>query len=72
MQESDELEYYKNFDTSQATPIKHPLVQKLQERQAAAQVKVLEPDVVMWLSAQNQETKQHINEMIRHAMALAH
>lgn len=70
MQEQDELEYYKNFDTSKITPIKHPLVKKLQERHAAAQAKVIDADVVTWLSTQDQETRQHINDMIRHAMAL--
>lgn len=69
MQE-DSLEYYKNFDTSKVAPIKHPLVKKLQERHAAAQAKVLDADVVTWLSTQDVATQQHINEVIRHFMAV--
>lgn len=43
-----------------------------QQEQAEIQAKVLDPDVLLWLSHQNQQTKQHINEIIRQAMALAH
>ena len=39
----------------------------LQSEQA---IQVLDADVMAWLSTQDQETKQHINDMIRHAMAL--
>jgi uncharacterized protein (DUF4415 family) len=70
MQEQDSLEYYKNFDTSKVAPIKHPLVKKLQERHAVAQTKVLDADVVTWLNSQDAATKQHINEVIRHFMAV--
>lgn len=52
--------------------VKPDLIKKLQERHAAVQTNVLDPDVATWLSHQNHETKQHINEMIRHAMALVH
>jgi hypothetical protein len=31
---------------------------------------VIDADVVTWLSTQDQETRKHINDMIRHAMAL--
>lgn len=72
MQENETLEYYKNFDTTNLKAIKHPLVKKLQERHAESQVKAFDADVVMWLSGQDQDTKQHINEMIRHIMALKH
>jgi hypothetical protein len=43
-----------------------------EEHQAATQVRVLDADVASWLSTQDQETKRHINDMIRHVMALAH
>lgn len=66
----NELDRYKNFDFNDAKLVKPKFVQKLQERHAEAQAKVLDVDVVTWLNGQDQETKQHINEMIRHVMAL--
>lgn len=66
----NELDRYKNFDPTDANVVKPKFVQKLQERHAEAQAKVLDVDVVTWLNGQDQETKQHINEMIRHVMAL--
>lgn len=68
----EELEHYKDFDFSQAKLVKPEIIKKLQERHVEAQAKVLDADVVMWLSGQDQDTKQHINEMIRHIMALKH
>ena len=65
----NELERYKNFDPTNA-PVKPSFVKKLQERHAIAQAKAFDPDVVTWLSSQDNETKQHINEMVRHIMAL--
>lgn len=46
------------------------LLKKLQERHAIAQAKAFDADVVEWLSSQDNETKQHINDMVRHVMAL--
>ena len=66
----NELERYKNFDPTNAPLVKPSLVKKLQERHAIAQAKAFDPDVVTWLSSQDNETKQHINEMVRHIMAL--
>ena len=45
-------------------------VKKLQERHAIAQAQAFDADVVAWLSSQDNETKQHINDMVRHIMAL--
>jgi hypothetical protein len=45
-------------------------VKKLQERHAIAQAKAFDADVVTWLGSQDNETKQHINDMVRHIMAL--
>ena len=66
----NELEYYKNLDVSDAKEIKHPLIAELQKRHALAQAKVLDADVVTWLSTQDAATQQHINEVIRHFMAV--
>lgn len=66
----NELERYKNFDPTNAPLVKPSFVKKLQERHAIAQAKAFDPDVVTWLSSQDNETKQHINDMVRHVMAL--
>ena len=66
----NELERYKNFDPTNAPVVKPKFVKKLQERHAIAQAKAFDADVVSWLSSQDDETKQHINEMVRHIMAL--
>lgn len=66
--------YFDDFDFDNAASIKHPLIAKLQ---ADAKLlnektdgKVLDDDTYTWLSHQNAETKRHINEMIRHVMAM--
>lgn len=46
--------------------------EKLQEYHAETESKVLDADVLMWLSVQDQDTKHHVNEIIRHIMALKH
>jgi hypothetical protein len=66
----NELEYYKNLDVSDAKEIKHPLIAELQKRHTFAQAKAFDVDVVEWVNTQDQETKRHINEMIRHLMAV--
>jgi hypothetical protein len=66
----NELERYKNFDPTNAPLVKPNFVKKLQERHAIAQAKAFDADVVTWLSSQDDETKQHINDMVRHIMAL--
>jgi uncharacterized protein (DUF4415 family) len=66
----DDLEHYKNFDFSQAKLVKPEIIKKLQARHAEAQAKVLDADVVTWLSTQDPDTKKHINEVIRHFMAV--
>lgn len=40
------------------------------ERHAIAQGKAFDANVVTWLSSQDDETKQRINDMVRHIMAL--
>lgn len=35
---------------------------------AKAQASAFDADLVAWLSVQNQETKQHVNEAVRHIM----
>ena len=66
----NELERYKNFDPTNAPLVKPNFVKKLQERHAAAQAMAFDADVVTWVSSQDAATKQHINEVIRHFMAV--
>jgi uncharacterized protein (DUF4415 family) len=70
MKVKDDIERYKNFDFSQAKLVKPEIIKKLQARHAEAQAKVLDADVVTWLSTQDVATQQHINEVIRHFMAV--
>lgn len=67
----EDLEY-RDLDFGQATLVKPAILKKLQERHADAQAKVLDADVVTWLSHQDHETKKHVNDVIRHIMALKH
>lgn len=66
----DDLKHYKDFDFSQAELVQPALMKKLQKRHAEAQAKVLDADVVTWLSTQDAATQKHINEVIRHFMAV--
>lgn len=65
-----DIEHYKNIDVSRANHVEPEFVKELRKRHSAAQATVLDADVVQWLVGQDSSTKQHINEMIRHAMAL--
>ena len=66
--------YFDDFDFDNAQSIKHPLIAKLQANAQLANQKandkVLDDDTYAWLSHQSMETKRHINEMIRHVMAV--
>lgn len=70
-----EYERYKDWDMSNATPARlHPMVKKLQDNYRLAQLAqhsdLLDADVLSWLVKQNSETKRHVSEMIRQALAL--
>ena len=65
----NELERYKNFDPTNA-PLVKPSFVKITGTSCHSSSKGFDPDVVTWLSSQDNETKQHINEMVRHIMAL--
>ncbi len=70
---NEDLAFYKDFVPDSAKRIKHPLVKKLQARkQLAEQLSEygFDDDVIDWLVTQEDENKHHVNEMIRHAMAL--
>ena len=58
--------YLKNFDFDAVgvQKIKHPLIQEAQNRA------LLADDVADWLSKQTAATRQHVNAVIRHLMAL--
>lgn len=66
-------ERYKDWDFSNAKPANnHPLVQKLQERHAKAMAQQIafDDDILEWISTQDDETRNHINEVVRHFMAV--
>ena len=67
---NDLINYYENLDTSNATVVEPKFIKELRKRRAAAQAKVLDADVVTWLSTRDAATQQHINEVIRHFMAV--
>ena len=63
--------YFDDFDFDHAKTIKHPLVKKLKENaKSSSSAPLLDSDVAMWLAQQDQNTQRHINEMIRHVMAM--
>lgn len=65
----NELEHYQNLDTSHANVVEPEVLKKLKERKRYVQ-QAFDIDVLDWLYKQDDETKRHINDMIRHAMAL--
>ena len=64
------IEYYKNVDVSRDKHVEPTFVKELRKRHAAAQAMAFDADVVTWVSSQDAATKQHINEVIRHFMAV--
>lgn len=68
-----DLQFYKDFDFERSNQIKHPLIEKLQARKRLAEQLEkygFDEDVIYWLVTQDDDNKRHINDMIRHAMAL--
>lgn len=62
----------KEFDFSTAKRANQvPALQQLRQAyQHSEQAKVLDDDVLAWACIQDQNTKRHINEMIRNVMAI--
>jgi len=66
----NEFEHYRNLDTSEAKVVEPVIIKKLRERKQEIASNSFDMDVLTWLSGQDQATKQHINEVIRHFMAV--
>ena len=67
---NDLINYYENLDTSNATVVEPKFIKELRKRRAAAQARVLDAEVETKISTQDAATQQHINEVIRHFMAV--
>ena len=67
---NETVEYYKNLDTTNAKLVQPAIIKKLRERQREVAYSALDMDVLTWLSTQDVDTKKHINEVIRHFMAV--
>lgn len=70
---SEDPSYFDGLDLENAKPIKHPLIEKLQANAKLVKQQEtawLDEDLSIWITNQDSTTKRHINEMIRHAMAL--
>ncbi len=64
-----DAEYFDTFDVENAQRIKHPLIKKAQERfYQKAENMPFDSDVLLWITNQNEDTKQHFNEMLRREM----
>lgn len=68
--QNETVEYYKNLDTTNAKLVQPAIIKKLRERQREVAYSSLDMDVLTWLSTQDVDTKKHINEVIRHFMAV--
>lgn len=58
-----------SFDNAKPANI-HPMVKELQSRHAQATYAALDKDVLDWLIAQDDETRHHANEILRHFIAV--
>ncbi|MBS9780054.1 MAG: hypothetical protein KGV51_05440 [Moraxellaceae bacterium] len=62
---------YKDWDFSNAKPVSEvPALKRLQEARAKAHKQALDDDVLDWISKQDNNTRNRINEMIRQVMAI--
>lgn len=68
--QNETIEYYKNLDTTNAKLVQPAIIKKLRERQKEVAYNSFDMDVLTWLSTQDPDTKKHINEVIRHFMAV--
>lgn len=68
--QNETVEYYKNLDTTNAKLVQPAIIKKLRQRQQEVAYSSLDMDVLTWLSTQDTDTKKHINEVIRHFMAV--
>ncbi len=63
----------KPFDFSQAKKASDvPALARLQQAYAKEQAKAqaIDDDVIAWIESQDSDTKRHINEILRHFMAM--
>ena len=68
--QNETVEYYKNLDTTNAKLVQPAIIKKLREHKREVACSALDMDVLTWLSTQDMDTKKHINEVIRHFMAV--
>ncbi|MFW2177762.1 MULTISPECIES: hypothetical protein [unclassified Moraxella] len=70
MQTDKDYEMYKDLDLDNTVGIKrikHPLIAQLQNT-AKAETTPIDSDILSWLTKQDTQTKQYINNMIRNFM----
>ncbi|MFB2538158.1 MULTISPECIES: hypothetical protein [unclassified Acinetobacter] len=70
----DIIEHYENLDTSDFKVVQPKIIQTLQQRHhdflASQHILGLDAEVLTWLSHQDSHTKSHINDVIKHIMAV--
>lgn len=66
----DQLEYYQNFDFDNATLVEPNVIQKIKAQKKLIEQRSFDSDILAWLDTQDTTTKRHINEMLRHMMAI--
>ncbi|STZ63486.1 Uncharacterised protein [Moraxella lacunata] len=67
-----DTDYFEGVDLNRPS-IKHPIFEKMQANAKLAKQQEtawLDEDLSIWITNQDSTTKRHINEIIRHAMAL--
>lgn len=71
MQTQDELQkQYENFDFSKAKITEPRLIKKIRQLQQQEAEQSFDDDVLSWVVKQDETTKRHLNEVIRHFMAI--
>ncbi|WHP07003.1 hypothetical protein QLH32_05945 [Acinetobacter corruptisaponis] len=65
-----DIEYYKNFKVTKEKSVEPAFIKKLREQKQQVAYSSFDMDVLTWLNEQDKDTKKHLNEVIRHFMAI--
>lgn len=70
----DIIKHYEDLDTTHLKVVQPKIIQTLQQRHrdflASQQFLGLDEDVLNWLSLQDKHTQNHINDVIKHIIAM--
>lgn len=66
----EQLDYYQNFDFEKVELVEPNVIKQIKARKKLAEEQNFDIDVLAWIDSQDSVTKRHVNDVLRHMMAL--